>query len=369
MIRKAITFIGEGVFGFLLVIIILRVSAPFIVEWAINRQLENTEGIYGKVAGVDLHLYRGGYQIQGIELFMEGGDQHYPLLKVDTLDLSILWSALLDGNIVANIVVQQPVLNLVDRENKKVLANEAVRDEKNWLALVKSLTPFSIDRMEVVDGAFHFLKPDSEPKVDVFLSKVDVLIENISNSQALSHSLLSRVQVTAQMMKESEIKIEGQFDPFNGIPTFDLDMEMQRLPLLRLDDFIRVYTPFDVEGGSLDMALELAAENGNIKGYLKPGIYDLDVFDWREDVQKDHDNPFQVIFEALTGGVAELLENQKRDLLATKIELQGKIDSPEAPIFPVIVGLLKNGFMSAYDITVEDSVSLDDEADSRRAKD
>ena len=65
----------------------------------------------------------------------------------------------------------------------------------------------------------------------------------------------------------------------------------------------------------------------------------------------------------MSGGLAELLENQKRDLLATKIELQGKIDSPEAPILPVLLGILKNGFINAYEIKVEDSVSLKNETD------
>ena len=134
---------------------------------------------------------------------------------------------------------------------------------------------------------------------------------------------------------------------------------------MHLDDFIKVYTPFDIEGGSLDLALELAAEKGNIKGYLKPGIYNLDVFDWREDVKKDNDNPFQVMFEALSGGIAELLENQNRDLLATKIELKGKVDSPETSTLSVLWGIFKNGFIDAYKINVEDSVSLDGEAKSR----
>jgi len=361
LIRKTIKFMGEGVFSILVFVIVLRIAAPFVVEWGINRQLENTEGIYGKVSDVDLHLYRGGYEIEGIQLFMVDGDEQYPLLEIKELDLSIFWGALLDGHIVAEAILIQPAFNLVDRENTEVVTNDAVRDEKTWVDLIKTLTPFSIDRLEVVNGEFHFHKPDGEPKVDVFLTQVNLLVQNITNSRELSNTLLADINVYALVMGESEIKLEGTFDPFNGIPTFDLNMEMQSLPLRHLDDFIKVYTPLDIEGGLLDLALELAAEDGNIKGYLKPGIYELDVFDWREDVRKDNDNPFQLLFEALSGGLAELLENQNRDLLATKIQLQGKIDSPEAPILPVILGILQNGFINAYEIKVEGSVSLDDE--------
>lgn len=365
MIRKTIKFMGEWMFGILLLLIVLRIAAPFIAEWAINRQIDNTDGIYGHVTDVDLNLYRGAYEIEGIELFMEKGDEQYPLLEIKTLDLSIFWGALLNGNIVAEAILEQPVFNLVDRENTKVVANEAVTDEKNWTELIKTLTPFSIDRLEVVNGELHFRKPDGEPKVDVFLTEINLLVENITNSEKLSNTLLADINVSAQVMAESGIQLKGKFDPFNRIPTFDLNMEMQNLSLMHLDDFIKVYTPFDIEGGSLDLALELAAEKGNIKGYLKPGIYNLDVFDWREDVKKDNDNPFQVMFEALSGGIAELLENQNRDLLATKIELKGKVDSPETSTLSVLWGIFKNGFIDAYKINVEDSVSLDGEAKSR----
>ena len=71
------------------------------------------------------------------------------------------------------------------------------------------------------------------------------------------------------------------------------------------------------------------------------------------------------MFEALSGGIAELLENQNRDLLATKIELKGKVDSPETSTLSVLWGIFKNGFIDAYKINVEDSVSLDGEAKSR----
>ncbi|MBQ0732623.1 MAG: DUF748 domain-containing protein, partial [Oleispira antarctica] len=243
MIRKTIKFMGEGVFSILVFVIVLRIAAPFVVEWGINRQLENTEGIYGKVSDVDLHLYRGGYEIEGIQLFMVDGDEQYPLLEIKELDLSIFWGALLDGHIVAEAILIQPAFNLVDRENTEVVTNDAVRDEKTWVDLIKTLTPFSIDRLEVVNGEFHFHKPDGEPKVDVFLTQVNLLVQNITNSRELSNTLLADINVYALVMGESEIKLEGTFDPFNGIPTFDLNMEMQSLPLRHLDDFIKVYTP------------------------------------------------------------------------------------------------------------------------------
>lgn len=359
VIGKIVKITGEGLFVVLLILLALRVSAPYVLEWAINSQLEKAEGIYGQVADVDLHLYRGGYEIEGIQLFMEKGDKEYPLLEIKQLDLSILWRALINGHIVAEATMVEPILNLVDRADKKIVTNEAVKDEETWVELINSLTPFSLDRIEVMNGEFHFRKPDGEPKVDLFLTQVNMLVQNITNSEELSDTLLADIKVKAQAMGESNIQFGGKFNPFNTIPTFDLNLEMQRLPLKRLDDFIKAYSPIDIEAGSLDLALELAAKQGNIRGYIKPGIYDIDVFDWREDVIEDNDNPFQLLFEGLAGGLSALLKNDKRDLLATKVELEGDIESPDAPIGPILLGILKNGFINAYEMDVEDSVSFD----------
>lgn len=48
-------------------LVALRMLAPTIVKNIVNQSLDNAPGIAGSIQDIDLHLYRGAYQIEGIE--------------------------------------------------------------------------------------------------------------------------------------------------------------------------------------------------------------------------------------------------------------------------------------------------------------
>ena len=60
-------------------------------------------------------------------------------------------------------------------------------------------------------------------------------------------------------------------------------------------------------------------------------IQGLDVVDWKGQDRKD--SFFQKIWETLVGGAAQVLRNQKKDQVATKINFKGNIDYPRFTIF------------------------------------
>ena len=79
---------------------------------------------------------------------------------------------------------------------------------------------------------------------------------------------------------------------------------------------------------------------------------------WQEDVVQDGDNPFQWLFEAVTGGIAELFEGGNKDLVATRIPLEGNIDDIETPLWPAIGAIIRNAFIKSLDIKVDETVTL-----------
>jgi hypothetical protein len=138
------------------------------------------------------------------------------------------------------------------------------------------------------------------------------------------------------------------------------------LPVLKLDNFIRTYAPFDIEAGSVDVVTELAARDGMLQGYVKPIVYNLDVFSWKEDIKEDGDNPLRALWEGLVDLVAEILENQPRDQIASNIPLEGDISAPDTNVFVAVANIFKNAFVEAYQANLENTISLftgDDEDD------
>ena len=65
----------------------------------------------------------------------------------------------------------------------------------------------------------------------------------------------------------------------------------------------------------------------SFEGYVKPLFKDLDIYDAHQDREKDL---FQNIYEALVGGASKVLENIPRDEVATKAEVNGRVDDPQA---------------------------------------
>src|SRR5690606_20535410 len=112
------------------------------------------------------------------------------------------------------------------------------------------------------------------------------------------------------------------------------------------NDFLRAYAGIDAEAGTVAVFAEVEADEGRIDGYLKPLVEDLDVL--RLDEEGEEQNALQSTWEAVVGATAELFQNQPTDRLATRVPIQGAVDSPDTPFWPVFVNVLRNAFVEAF---------------------
>jgi hypothetical protein len=53
------------------------------------------------------------------------------------------------------------------------------------------------------------------------------------------------------------------------------------------------------------------------------------------------------VYEGVVGGVSRVRQNRPRDEVATRIEISGRVDNPNAGIIETIVGLVQNAFFKA----------------------
>ncbi|MEP1871646.1 MAG: hypothetical protein ABJJ44_19100, partial [Paraglaciecola sp.] len=86
-------------------------------------------------------------------------------------------------------------------------------------------------------------------------------------------------------------------------------------------------------------------------------IYELEVFSWQEDAIEDDDNPIALLGEAAGGMVAEIFENNDEQLIATRIPISGDLSNPDISAWVAFKGIVKNAFVQAYDLKLEDSVN------------
>jgi hypothetical protein len=100
--------------------------------------------------------------------------------------------------------------------------------------------------------------------------------------------------------------------------------------------------------------MEAATKDNVVRGYTKPIIKDLKVVNW----EKDKDKPLKIAWEAVVGSVAWVFKNHGKDQLATKIDFEGNLKSPDINVIQIIGEVLYNAFIQAMAPSLENSVSL-----------
>ena len=223
----------------------------------------------------------------------------------------------------------------------------------NWQQTIDELTPIRVDRFTVRDGRVHYHDYHSDPQVHVRLSDLQMVALNLTNVRERNDPLPAHVRLEAVPMTAGPLGVPADADPLAALPRFDLDLELTGMELEPWNDFLRAYAGIDAEAGTIAVFAEVEAAEGRIDGYLKPLVEDLDVL--RIEEEGDEQNALQHAWEAVVGATAELFENQPTDRLATRIPIQGAVEDPDTPFWPVFVNVLRNAFVEAFAPRLEGS--------------
>lgn len=323
---------------------IARAILPGYVRDYVNATLDRNLAYAGSIGNVEMHLWRGAYSISDVRILKRNGDVPVPLFAAKRVDFSIQWSALRRGSIVGEVMMEKPQINFVDAP-----ADEGTQTGGGapWLDVIRDLFPFKINRATVRDGSIHFRAYQTAKPVDVYLSKVEATIDNLSNIENDLNPLVATVDVKALAMDHAKLEYKMTLDPFSYRPTFHLALRLLNLDVTRINDLAIAYGKFDFEKGWFDLVVEADAKEGLLTGYAKPLFRDLQIFSLKSDLKED--NVLQLFWEALAGAAAALLKNQNRDQFGTLIPFQGDLtESTSADILATVGNVLRNAFIRAY---------------------
>jgi len=337
------------------VLLVARMCLPVALQHYVNRTLDRAEHYSGHVGDIDLALLAGAYEIEDIKIVKSNGEVEQPLFSAPRLRFSLLWSALLNGAVVGEVQLTKPRLNFVDspRDGQRQSGTG-----EPWLSIADDLFPLRIDRLEINGGLVSFNNADASPSIRITLDRIDLVALNIANSRGSAETLETRVRATANSTGEGRLSLQASVNPDSPLPTFDLDLEAKNVALADFENLLNHYAPFDLEAGSLDLALELASDNGELSGYIKPVLHDIQVFSWKGDVEQDNDGLLGSLAELFAAGLAELFENQPADQFATEIPVNGTLENPETGTLAAVFGILSNAFVEALQAEIDHSISL-----------
>jgi uncharacterized protein YhdP len=336
-----------------LLLVAARIALPYLVKDYANQKLAALDSYDGHVGDIDIHLWRGAYSIDNIEIVKTGASRPVPFFRSDRVDLSVEWRSLFRGSIVSEATFTGPELNLVKGKNAR---DSQLGQEENWNARLEELFPFRFNTIEVRDGTVRFLAPGINTRDAITARRVNGNISNLTNVLDTGKETFADFRVTADVLDGAPAKVAGSVNAFAAQPTFDVNLEVKKVQLPEVNPWLREYIKADAEAGKFELYMELAAAEGKFKGYAKPILQDVDIYRSDEEEQ----SALKRIWEGFLDFAANVLENKDADQVAARIPFSGTIKNPQTSLFATIASVLHNAFISAFARSLEGSITLRD---------
>jgi uncharacterized protein involved in outer membrane biogenesis len=339
------------VFVIIGIIVAIRIALPFIIRDYINNTLQEMEGYGGSVNDIDLHLFRGAYVIKGIEIYEETDTFSVPFLSVSRVDLSIEWNALFQGKIAGKILIDNPVVNFT-------VEGDAVQDgtEVDWLEMVKEMMPVNINHFEIRNGVISYKDFNTEPTIDVYIHDLNLTATNLSNVEQEDVALPSTMNATGTTVGGGRLDVVAHMNALKEIPDIDLTMTFEEVDMTALNDFIKAYAKVEVEKGTFNLYSEIIIDDAQLKGYVRPVLEDVQIFDW----DNEEAGFLRQAWELIVEGIKTIFENPEEEQVATHVPLQGNLNEMdiEVGVWPTIWALFRNAFVEAISKQTENSIDF-----------
>jgi hypothetical protein len=344
-------------------LIVARLLLPYFVLRYVNKALADMGDYTGHVEDIDIALLRGAYQIDNLVIRKVNGKIKEPFVAIPRSDLSVEWKSLFKGRLVGEIECYEPELNFAfsDDEDARQTGEGA-----DWTQVVRDLLPIQINRFAVVNGAVELTSLVSQPRTDFAIKRLNGELKNISNVEERPGKLPSPVWVTGDVPGYGgTMRFDADMYLLKETPDFDYNLRFTDLQLVKLNPLTKQYANLDFEAGTMSVFSEMAMRDGKLNGYLKPLTKGMKIFNWKEPGEQRSIGRF--FTELLAEGGSEVLENQKRDQIATRVPLTGDINNIDTPVWPTLFGVLRNAYVSAFEKKFDNDITFKDALQSFKA--
>ena len=213
---------------------VLRLCMPSIVLHFVNKKLAALDGYYGHVDDIDIALYRGAYVVNDIYInkvdSVTKKQTHF--FSCPEIDLSVEWSAIFKGKIVAEVEFEKPVVKYTLHKT----IGEKTSDTVDFIQLVKDFVPVKINRFSVSGGEVHYVDQNEKPPVDIVLGNISIEATGFTNEPEKTKLLPASIIFKGDLY-DGKLVVDVKLDPLSKIPVFDLNAELTQTNLVYLNPF------------------------------------------------------------------------------------------------------------------------------------
>lgn len=334
------------------IVLAARFALSPVATWIANRKLGEMEGFDARVESVQIALWSGSVVVNDLVLRDTNFLDDPPLLEVPKATFTGALRPLLQGKLGGRAVVENPTSTVVKRrvfegpteaiEEAKQEVQERQQEARHWRDALRDVMPMEMSRIEVKDATMRFIDLVHEPRVDVAMHDVNVVVTGLRNRPDPQGQPM-KVELTGTTTGDGRLRILVEADPMAEPLEFFTTFELQDMSLPPFNNFMRAYTDTDVSRGALDLYMEATAEGGSYQGYVKPFFSDLDFTTINDDEKSFLARAKEKTVEVVTS----LLENEKSQKVATQTPFSGKFGENNVGLWETVENLWRNAFVRA----------------------
>jgi len=197
-----------------------------------------------------------------------------------------------------------------------------------------------IGRLHIRNSSFGYVNRGTNPPYRVFLADTDITVTNVSNQTGAG---IGTAALSGKFMDSGTATVDVKSRSTNSGPAFDVAIRIAGVDMSAMSDLFRAYGNFDVASGQFAFYSEVSVEHGAVTGYVKPMFKDIAVYAPQgEDTSLRHK-----IYVKIVGVASKILKNRTRKEVATRADVNGRLDNPKVSVMQVAVRLVQNAFFKA----------------------
>jgi len=291
------------------ILIALRIVLLFAIVPVANRILKTYSSHFeGRIEDVDLHFFRGAYQVEGIQAyFKDKPDETF--LKIREVDVSLAWRDLFWGRLQTDIQIDGLRLSYSKKLLNAAKAQLEDMNQEDREEVKETLFPLRVASFSLQNSSVDY---SEIPQFPVRVSDVNLRVSNVTPTPK---SPVTFLNLTAELQDSAKLKVTGVADPTKKPVEWSLGAEMMDFNLPAVNGFLRTKGPLSFTNGTMDVYSEMKSENGQIEGYLKPFIENMKVIGNKRDFKNLKHFGLELGSAAING----LLKRDENETLATKI--------------------------------------------------
>lgn len=198
-----------------------------------------------------------------------------------------------------------------------------------------------VDLLKLTHSQIGFVNEASTPPYRLFMSDVDLDLENLSNQAGPGRS---RFHGQGTFMGHGTTVVSGGSRLTASPADFDVRLKLDDARLPDLNAFLLAYAGVDVAEGLFSVYTEITVKNSRVEGYIKPLLKNLKIYDR----QKDQGKPFGKRVEMhVLQMLASLFKNRSSKAVATVTRISGSTSDPKTNEWEAIRKLIGNGLSHA----------------------